>query len=398
MVTPAEALNIISEKVAPLGIESIPLANANGRVAAAPFLSKRDVPIKDSSAMDGYAVNSDDTKAPGARLKVLGVIPAGADISGLKVNRGGCYKIMTGAFIPNGADAVVQKEHTDCGQDIVEIKNAVSKNTNLRFAKENLSEGELLNFVGERLTPFAISYLTSAGALYIDVYRPPRVAVISTGTEIASPSEYDDLSKMLDSNSPAIMAIVEEAGGVPSYLGVIRDDQKKLADTLSALSGYDLAVVTGGISVGDFDFMATMQDKINLRWHFDKVKQKPGKPFSFGELNGFPIMALPGNPVSSIFCAYFYVTCATLKLQGAARCFPETEAVVLGEKIINKKGFVCYNRANLVNENGILTAYSYKTQSSGIFAPLISCNAFLEIPAEAEEIEKGTILKAYRYK
>jgi molybdopterin molybdotransferase len=398
MITPAEALKIINEKIMPLGIESVPLANANGRVSASPVLSKRDIPIKDSSAMDGYALSSEDTGNPPAKLKVLGVIPAGADISALRINKGECYRIMTGAFIPPGADAVIQKEYTDDGRDVVEVKTRVSAGSNVRFAKESLSEGELLNFTGERLTPFAIGRLASAGVMYAEVYRKPRVTILSTGTEIASPAEYDDRSKMFDSNSPALMAIAKDAGGVAAYLGAIRDDQKKLADTLSALRGVDLIVVTGGISVGDFDFMASMQDKIGLKWHFDKVKQKPGKPFSFGELNGCPIMALPGNPVSAAFCAFFYMTAAILRLQGANRTSPEAETAVSGEKLTHKKGFTNYDRASLINENGVLTAYPYKTQSSGIFSSLISCNAFLEIPDESEEIAKGSILRAYRYR
>jgi molybdopterin molybdotransferase len=203
---------------------------------------------------------------------------------------------------------------------------------------------------------------------------------------------------MFDSNSPALAAIAESAGGLPSYLGVLPDNRKRLEDTLSALRGFDLAVVTGGISVGDFDFMAHMQERIPLRWDFEKVKQKPGKPFSFGELNGFPLMALPGNPVSAFFCAFFYLTLALLRLQGAGRCLPEGVKVVLGEKISRKKGFTCFDRANVLNENGTLTAYPYKTQSSGIFSSLISCNAFLEIPAEAEALPKGTVLTAYFYK
>jgi molybdopterin molybdotransferase len=397
VVTPFEALDIINEKIIPLGTESIPLANARGRVLAAPFISKRNIPVKDSSAMDGYAVKSEDTK-PSAKLKVLGVIAAGSDVTGLKVNRGECYRIMTGAFMPLGANAVVQKELTDNGFDTVEIKEAVDSDTHVRFAKENLAEGELLNFSGERLTPLSISRLASAGAIYADVYRRPTVAVISTGTEIASPSEYNVPDKMTDSNSPAIMGITEEAGGIPSYIGVIPDDEKKLSDVLLNLKGFDMVVVTGGISVGDFDFMAHMENKIDLKWYFDKVKQKPGKPFRFGCLSGIPIMALPGNPVSAVFCSFFYLTSAISKLQGAAKSFPEAVSAVLGEKTSHKKGVINYDRVSLVNENGILTAYPYKIQSSGMFASLLTCNAFLELPAEEEGFSRGTVLKAYRYR
>ncbi|MDR2400192.1 MAG: molybdopterin molybdotransferase MoeA [Deferribacteraceae bacterium] len=398
MITPSEALSIIQDKIKPLGVESIPLINACRRVLAAPFLSRRSVPMEDSSAMDGYAVRAEDTLNPPAKLKVLGVIPAGSSVEGVHIGKGECCKIMTGAFIPSGSDAVAQKEFTDNGEDLVEIKTSVPSGTHIRLAGENLAEGELLNFAGERLTPFTMSRLVSAGAIYADVYRKPRVAVLSTGTEIAPPAEYDNLKKMLDSNSPAVMAIAEEAGGIPEYLGVIPDDQKKLADALLSLKGFDLAVVSGGISVGDFDFMSRMHEAINLKWHFDKVSQKPGKPFSFGELNGLPIMAFPGNPVSTVFCAFLYMTAAILRLQGANQCVCEPESAVLGEKIAHKKGFVNYDRAKLVNENGILTAYPYKTQSSGIFFSLLACNAFLEIPSEIDVLAKGETVKAYRYK
>ncbi len=396
MILPNIALNQVLNSIDILGAENLPVISSLGRIIAQTCVSKRDIPFKDSSAMDGYAVKFDDVKNTPVELKVLGVIAAGGDVSQLHINHGESYRIMTGAHIPSGADTVIQREHTNDGVEKVLINESKAKGDHIRPAKDDIARGDILDYIGEQLSPFHLSRLISIGALNVDFYRKPRVAVISTGSEIAAPGEYDKADKLIDANAPAVMAMIEAEGGVYSYLGVIPDKEEYLLNTLESLKGFDMVVVSGGISAGDFDCMAHISDKAGIEWFFTKVSQKPGKPFSFGMMRGMPIFGLPGNPVSCMFCAYYYLIPAIRKMGGVPNPAHTPLIALLAEDVSRSKGRVHFDRVRLELHQGTLTAHPFRSQNSNLIASMVDSHAFMELDGDIDgTIKKGTPVNIY---
>lgn len=396
MIEAGDAVKIVLDKISPLYSERISIFESIGRFIAAPVVSRRNAPPADNSAMDGYALIASDTEGGNARLRVKGVIAAGDDVSGLNVEKGTCYRIMTGADMPGGADSVIQHELTDNGREYVSIPSPVKKGFCVRKKGEDMNCGAVIDRTGERMTPYHIGRFVSAGIFYLSVYRRPKIAVISTGNEIADPSLQDDPSKTFDSNGIMTKAFLSCLGAEVSYLGVVPDDKDLLLRTFSTLKGFDMAVTSAGISAGDFDYMNLMADKLGIKWEFDTVNQKPGMHMSFGDMGGVPVFACPGNPVSAMFCAYFYIKPALLKMSGAKEYENKPVRVKLGTDIIKKKGRVQFDRASIVVENGRLTAYPFSSQDSGRIESLVSSNAYICLDNDMiGEIKAGTDLYAY---
>ena len=400
MIKPDEALRIVLGSLSPVGIENIPTINSLGRVAAQNAVSKRDIPLRDSSDMDGYAVYHDDITNVPSKLKVLGVIAAGDDVSGKRMKRGECWRIMTGAYVPVEADTVIERELTDDNMPALTVNKNKKKGDNIRPAKDDIAKGDIVSCDGELITPYLISRLISIGVFHIDVYRKPRVAVISTGSEIASVSEYDVTEKMLDANAPAVMGILSEAGADTSYLGVVPDEEAQLIDKLNSLRSYDMAVVSGGISAGDFDCMARISEKAGIKWYFQNVNQKPGKPVAFGALKttsiNVPIFGLPGNPVSCMFCSFYYLIPAARRLQGMKDAEHRQITAILGEGIDKKRGRIQFDRVKLKMADGVLYAYPFRTQNSNVIASMVESHGFMELADELEgKLKPGAPVKVF---
>ncbi|MDR0453445.1 MAG: molybdopterin molybdotransferase MoeA [Deferribacteraceae bacterium] len=400
MIKPDEALKIVLDNISPVGAENIPTYSALGRVAAQKIISKRDIPLKNSSAMDGYAVYNDDIAVIPAKLKVLGVIAAGDDVSDKKMGKGECWRIMTGAHVPVQADTVVERELTDDSMPVLTVNKGKKKGDNIRPAKDDIAIGDAVECKGEIITPYMISRLISIGAFHIDVYRKPKVAVISTGSEIASVSEYDSSDKMIDANAPAIIGMLSESGAEPSYLGVVPDEESKLINILNSLKSYDLVAISGGISAGDFDCMAKISEKAGIKWHFHNVNQKPGKPVAFGTLQtgaiSAPIFGLPGNPVSCMFCSYYYLIPAVRGMQGMKEPVHRQITAVLGEEINKKRGRIQFDRVKLEVTDGTLYAYPFRTQNSNVIASMVESHAFMELADDLEgALKPGTPVRVF---
>ena len=396
MLETEQAVDIVLKDVCRLGTEHVSIFEALGRVIAEPVVARRDLPAQDMSAMDGYALIASDTECAPVTLKVKGVIPAGSVDSTRFVESGFCYRIMTGAFVPAGADAVLQHELTDNGMETVTINEPVKKGFCIRGRAEDMKAGSVIDRSGERVTPYHIARYVSAGVFFISVYRKPKIAVISTGSEIADPGEQDSPLKTFDSNGPLIKTMLLEYGAEVSYLGVVPDSQEELIKIFSSLKGYDIVVTSAGISVGDFDFMNIIADKLGIKWQFDTVNQKPGKHMSFGRMSDTLVFACPGNPVSAMFCAYYYVKPAVLKMSGIKNYMNVPIVARLGEAVYKKKGRVQYDRVKLVVENGILTAYPFRSQDSHLIESIVSANAFARFDnSMIGGIPAGSEIKVY---
>lgn len=391
-----EAVEIVLKHIEPISTERISVFDAVGRVSAESVVSRRNLPPYDTSAMDGYAIKAEDTANGSASLKVKGVIAAGDSVAGLSINNGECYRIMTGAFLPAGTDSVIQHELTDNGIEIVNINQQVKYGFCVRLKGEDLHEGSLIDRVGERFTAYHIGRYVSAGVFYTSVYRKPRIALISSGNEIADPAVQDDPDKIFDSNSQMAKIFFQQLGAEVSYIGVVPDDKKALLDTFKSLKNFDMIVTSAGISVGDFDYMNLIADQLGIKWLFSKINQKPGQHMAFGFKGDTPVFACPGNPVSAMFCNFFYTKPALLKMMGLKEYKNKPVKVVLAQDVTKKKGRVQFDRVKVVVENGVMKAYPFVTQDSHIIESLVSANAYAKFTNEMiGTIKAGTELYAY---
>ncbi len=398
MIETTEAIKLVLENIFALSTERISIFEALGRTIAEPVTSRRNLPPHDNSAMDGYAFKVDDVSVAPTTLKVKGVIAAGDDVTNLTVESGSCYRIMTGAFVPSGADTVIQHEWTNNDMQNVAINETVKKGFCIRKQGEDLKIGDVIDRVGEKVTAYHIARFASAGVFYISVYRRVKVAVISTGDEIADPSVQDDINKVFDANGPMLKAFFDTHGADTSYIGVIKDDKQALLDTFKSLSMYDVIVTSAGISVGDFDYMNEVAGELGITWKFDVINQKPGKHMSYGTMGNTHVFACPGNPVSAMFCSYYYIKPAIYKLSGAKQYENVAMTAKLATKIVKKKDRVEFNRFNVVSENGVLMAYPYNSQDSHIIESLVSSNAFGRLTNEmVGELQVGTEIEIYMY-
>lgn len=280
------------------------IVEAVGHVLAEPVRSSEPVPPFTNSSMDGYAVRARDVKNVPARLRVTGVLMAGVDPGQLVVGEGEAARIMTGAVLPLGADAVCMVEHTRNEEGFVIIDEAVGPGTNVRNAGDDIAAGDEVFVVGAQLSAAHIGVLASLGMEQVLVYPRPRVGVVSTGDELTSGQGPLELGKVRDSNRPALLAQVKADGFVPVDLGHAPDEPDALVKTLQdAAQECDALLTSGGVSVGERDFVRTVLEKLggqHARWL--QVAVRPGKPFAFSTLppNGTPAFGLPGNPVSAL--------------------------------------------------------------------------------------------------
>lgn len=405
-----EAVAEILRHVEPLPDESVGLLEARGRVLAEDIIADLDVPPFRNSAMDGYAVRAADTagatpESP-AVLRVVADVAAG-ETADTPVPAGGAVRIMTGAPIPPGADAVVRFEETseawpearrpEIGQVAILVPAMVGQN--IREAGEDLRAGTVVMSRGRVLRPAEIGVLAALGRATVRVVRRPRVAILATGDELVAIDEPLAPGKIRNSNEYTTAALVEEAGGIPIPLGIARDNVAHLtAKVEEGLSqGVDLFLTSAGVSVGDYDMVKHVL-AAEGEMHFWQVAMKPGKPLAFGRLRGpqgpVPLIGLPGNPVAAIVAFEVFARPAILKMGGCdTRSHPRIQAR-LQEEVTNS-GRRHYMRA-LVSRDPATGEYHVTTrgsgvrvQGSGILSSLVWANALLVVPEGVTRLAPG---------
>lgn len=286
----------------PLASRSLPLDEALGCVTATALVAGESVPPFASTAMDGYAVQAADTAAAPVELKVLGTLAAGGDPAAFVVEPGTAVRIMTGAAIPAGADAIVMVEVTEAADDgsSVMIRRAAAPGDHVRPAGEDFEPGDELFPGGTRLGPGHLGVLAAAGYEEVPVYPRPRVGVLSTGDELVDGGGPLRAGQIRDSNRHTLLALVREAGCEPVDLGLVRDDETAITVAVErGVASCDAIVTSGGVSVGDFDLVKAVLDRLgDMQWM--QVAIRPAKPLAFGVVRGVPVFGLPGNPASSM--------------------------------------------------------------------------------------------------
>lgn len=334
MISPGRALERVRRACRRLPAESVPLAAAAGRVLARSVRTPFPLPRFDNSAMDGFAVCAADTrhasKGTPVRLDLRRTVFAGDD--GGRLARGESCRIMTGAPLPGGADAVIPVELAVAERGMLVVDAPVAPGRHVRRRGEEVGSGALVARAGTVIHPGVISALASVGRDPVDVYGVPRVAVIATGDETVLPGRPLGAGEIYDSNTPMLAALVRQAGFEPVRVRRVRDHRGALRSAVAAaLDRCDVLVTTGGVSMGERDLLRPVLESLGAREVFWRVRQKPGKPLYFGRLGKRLVFGLPGNPASAMVCFYIYVYPALRWLAGVSRAgLPEAWARVTG--------------------------------------------------------------------
>jgi molybdopterin molybdotransferase len=387
MVTFEDARQLILSSIAPLASERVELFKSLKRVLAANVVAPRDMPRCDNSAMDGYAVRACDCRES-AMLDVTGYIPAGGAAT-MALEPGRAVKIMTGAPLPPGCDAVVPFEQTEETNGRIRIKEEIFVRQHIRFTGEDVRCGEIIVPAGTVIRPPVISMLATFGQTSVPVYRQPQVAILSTGDELIQVGKPLVPGKIFDSNSLYLAAAIEEIGAVPLPLGIARDDvanhRTKLAEGLEA----DALVTSAGVSAGDRDLVREVLEQLGVKPVFWRVNMKPGGPTAFGTKDGKPVFSLPGNPTATIITFEEFVRPALLKLMGHTRVLKPLVKAVLQHDVRKKPGNIKFLRVRLKSENGRYLAYSSGDQNTGMLKTTLLADAIAMLPAGRTSFAAG---------
>jgi len=306
MITVSEARKKILEKCPQAKIDQLPLNEAGGFVLAEDVYATMDIPHFNQSAMDGYAFSFNDWDGS-STLQLAGEAQTGSFFTGV-INSNQAIRIFTGAAIPEGTDTIVIQENIIRNDDRVTIvKNDLRKGSNVRLKGSQTRKGELVLKTGQLLTPASISFLAGLGIDQVKVYANPSVSIITTGKELVRPGEPLEQGKIYESNSFGLNAVLKQIGISPIAIESVDDNEEKIMNAILRHLNNDILLLTGGVSVGEYDFVASALEKCGVKKIFHKVKQKPGKPFYFGVYKDTLVFALPGNPASVLTCFYEYV-------------------------------------------------------------------------------------------
>ncbi|NLF11137.1 MAG: molybdopterin molybdotransferase MoeA [Anaerolineaceae bacterium] len=405
MISVEEALAEILSHVRPLNPERVAILDALGRVLAEEIVSDIDIPPFDNSAMDGYAVRAANVAGASpespVRLAVTGSVAAGYVSSG-RVEPGTAIRIMTGAPLPDGADAVVPFEDTgdmDRSKEArleepaseIEVRRAVHSRDNTRPAGEDIRRGEVAMAAGRVIRPQEIGVLASLGRETVLVHRRPRVAILATGDELLEIQEPLAPGKIRNSNEYTNAALVTRTGGVPIRLGIARDTRADLTDKIrqGLEQGADLFLTSGGVSVGDYD---VVKDVLGTEgeMQFWQVNMKPGKPLAFGLLpGGVPLIGLPGNPVSAMVSFEQFARPAILKMLGHQDLDKPTVRAILDEPLTNsgRRGFI---RVVVARRPDGYHARTTGEQGSGVLTSMAKANGLAIVHEGILRVDAGT--------
>lgn len=369
--------------------ERVALDQSIGRTLAKQLRAPLDFPPFTHAAMDGYALHFEDGHSE-ARLKVLGTIAAGSSDTP-QIRRGECVRILTGAPLPSGTDAVVVQEEVRREGDhvVLNVREALKKGANVRFRGEELRRGDLLLPEGSRIGPFEAGLVACAGLESLEVQGQLRVGVLATGSELVAPGVPLEAGQIYESNRPVLLSLIREMGHVGVDLGRVLDDPSRLKEQM-ALSApkIDVLITTGGASEGDFDHMAKiLREEGEIT--FWKVAIKPGKPFLFGEYRGLKVFGLPGNPVSSVI-TFLKLVQPALKLLSGGILGPESPLYFpLAAPIRRQPGRREFLRGRLINGLRGPEVLALQEQGSHRLTSLVLANCLISLPAEVSALSAG---------
>lgn len=385
-----EALHLVVDKTKNFSKkETVSLFEGVGKVLAEDIFCVKSLPAFTNSAMDGYGVKVADS---GKRVAIKNTVYAGDNPVEVEIFEGEAIKIMTGAPVPACVEAVVPFENgIEPDNNGVTLPQNLKNGLNIRKKGEEADIGECLLCAGTVLSPAAIGLLASQGIFAVTVAAKPKVAVISSGNEIVEPWNTALEYQIYNSNASTLMALCKKYGCEPHYVRLLSDTYEATLDAIKSLNGYDLILTTGGISMGEADFIGKAFIDSGLSIVFKKIQLKPGKPTMFGYLGDTAVLALPGNPLSAVINFYLFGVVAIAKMQGSKALYPN---FVLAK---NKTGFDIKNsRANIILgslKDGEFEVYAHNKYGSGMLKPIVCSNAFIVTGENIQRVEEGEEVK-----
>jgi molybdopterin molybdotransferase len=382
-----EARRIILENTRPLGVEQASPLEAVGRVLGQDVVAPWDFPAFDNSAMDGYAVRAADVPGP-AVLRLSGYLAAG-DPGGAPLQPGTAAKILTGAPVPPGADAIVPFEETEERDGALHLRTPVKPGAHVRRKGEDIRAGERILPAGTLVGPPEVSLLASCSRLSVPVFRRPRVAILATGDELVEPGEPLSPGKIYNSNALALAAAVASAGCLPTLLGIASDDRPSLRARLAEGLQADVLITSAGVSMGDRDLVREVLAELEVRQLFWKIEIKPGRPTAFAVRGGTLVFSLPGNPVSTLLTFEQFVRPALRKLMGHRKLFRAPVAATFQGQLSRKPGKVGFIRVRLERRGGELFATSAGNQDTGILKTMLLADGIAVLPESVGDLRDG---------
>ncbi len=394
MLTPEQAQQIVLAHVRSLGLERVALLDALGRILGVDVHASYDNPPHDNSSMDGYAVRYEDianaTPEQPAVLEMIEDIPAGK-VGEKTVGKAQTSRIMTGAPVPAGIDTVIRVEDTRADGSRIEILDPDELGANIRRRGEDMKEGELLIRTGVELGPGEVGVLASVQRTFVPVFRRPTVTILSTGDELVELEEPLEPGKIVNSNTASLAAMALAHGAVPVMLPTAPDDLHEIRRAVETALAGDFVVCSGGVSVGEYDFVKNVLDEMGAETILWRVAMKPGKPLFFCKVHGTPFFGLPGNPVSSLVSFLQFVRPAIRKASGhrSDNLLLPTARARMENSVSNQGDRRTYLRARLRFEDGWLHAdTAYREQNSHILTSMLGANGIVILEIE-QDVKPG---------
>ena len=384
--------HILAQVAAPVPAELVVVTRALGRVPAGDVRAPFDVPPADNSAVDGYAVGSADIPSAGTReLTVVGDLAAGTVFDGT-VAAGQTVRIMTGAPIPSGADTVYPQEVVERTGDRVRV-GPIAKGVNVRARGEDVEANGIVIEAGSVLRPQEIGLITSLGIWQLEVHRRPRVALLSTGDEVAEPGTPRRPGQIYDANRFTLRGSIEQCGGEVLDLGIVPDVREQLVARLrEAAAMADVVLTSGGVSVGVYDLVKGVLAELGTV-DFWQVAMQPGRPLAFGRLGDTTFFGLPGNPVASLLTFMLFVRPALYKLGGRRRLFPPTWQARALERLPKKTGRREFKRGILAFRDGGWEVRTTGPQGSGILSSMVNGNCLIVLHEDRGDVAPGELVE-----
>ena len=390
----AEARRRIVAAFRPLPAESVSLAEASGRVLAAPVLARVTQPPSDVSAMDGWAARAADVASLPAELTEIGEAPAGGAYDGA-VGPGEAVRIFTGGPVPRGADTIVVQENVRAAppgprRRLSVVDGPNQQGRHIRVAGLDFRAGDAVLPAGRRLGPREIGLVAATNVPWLDVHRRPRVALLATGDELVRPGEPVGANRIVSSNNLALAALVRAAGGEAIDLGIAVDDPGALKAMAAGARGADILVTVGGASVGERDLVQAVLGEVGLEVDFWRIAMRPGKPLMFGRIGDAAMLGLPGNPVSALVCALLFLRPALDALQGLPLQPTSWETARLGRALGQNDNREDYLRSTLARgSGGELVATPFDKQDSSMLSLLARADCLVIRPPFAPAAAEG---------
>jgi len=395
MISVEEARARILADLRPTPAEIVALADAWNRVTAVPVVARLTQPPADVSAMDGYALRSEDGTLD-ATLTVIGAAPAGHPFAG-SIGPGQAVRLFTGSVVPPGGDSILLQEDATRDGDIVRVNEAVRAGRHIRRAGQDFARGDTVVPLGRRMTARDVGLAAAANHPWLSVHRRPRIAILATGDEIAMPGEPIPSGGIVSSNSHALAALVRAAGGLPTVLPIAADTREAVAAVADAVAGADMLVTTGGASVGDHDLVIEGLQSRGMVVDFWQIAMRPGKPLLFGRLGPTPVLGMPGNPVSALVCAILFLLPGLSRLSGLPAAPPPTSTAVLGKPIGANDHRADHLRSTVSTDSaGRVVVTSFPVQDSAMLRRLALADALILRPPHAPALPEGAEVPVIR--